>query len=78
VRGAQKHKKDSQVISLFTLLGLTCAKAARKHVGEIDPWCQFHQHSLSSFCTWDRFHQHLFPPHLLKKDEKYFDTGKWC
>jgi len=36
--GAQKRKKDSQVISLFTLLGSTCTKAARKHVGEIDPW----------------------------------------
>ena len=33
---AQKHKKGSQVISLFMLLGSTLAKATRKYVGEID------------------------------------------
>ena len=27
------------------------AKAASKHVGEIDTWSQFHQHSTSSFYT---------------------------
>jgi len=37
VRGAQKCKKDSQVVSLFTLLGSAHAKGARKYVGEIDP-----------------------------------------
>jgi len=36
-RGAQKRKKDSQVISLFTLLGSTSVKAERKYVGEIEP-----------------------------------------
>jgi len=35
--GAQKHKKDSQVFSLFTLLGSTSVKAERKYVGEIEP-----------------------------------------
>jgi len=37
MRGAQKHKKGSQVISLFTLSGSASAKAKRKYVGEIDP-----------------------------------------
>ncbi len=35
-RGTQKRKKDSQVISLFTLSGSTRVKAERKYVGEID------------------------------------------
>jgi len=35
--GAQKRKKDSQVVSLFTLLGSTSVKAERKYVGEIVP-----------------------------------------
>ncbi len=34
--GAQKLKKDSQVVSLFTLLGSTSIKAERKYVGEIE------------------------------------------
>jgi len=37
-RGAQKRKKDSQVISLFMLSGSTSVKAERKYVGEIEPW----------------------------------------
>jgi len=37
VHRAQKYKKDSQVISLFTLSGSEPAKVACKHVGEIDP-----------------------------------------
>jgi len=37
-RGAQKRKKDSQVVSLFTLLGSTSVKAERKYVDEIDTW----------------------------------------
>jgi len=37
VGGAQKRKKDSQVVSLFMLLGSAHAKALLKHVGEIDP-----------------------------------------
>jgi hypothetical protein len=37
-RGAQKRKKDSQVVSLFTLLGSTRVKAEGKYVGEIDSW----------------------------------------
>jgi len=36
-RGAQKRKKDSQVISLFMLSGSTSVKAERKYVGEIEP-----------------------------------------
>jgi len=36
-RGAQKRKKDSQVVSLFTLLGSMSVKAERKYVGEIEP-----------------------------------------
>ncbi len=36
-RGAQKRKKDSQVVSLFTHLGSTSVKAERKYVGEIEP-----------------------------------------
>jgi len=36
-RGVQNHKKDSQVISLFTLSGSAGAKAVPKYVGEIDP-----------------------------------------
>jgi hypothetical protein len=43
MRGAQKRKKDSQVVSLFKLLGSVRAKAARKHVGEIDPRSQSYQ-----------------------------------
>jgi len=35
--GAQKCKKDSQVVSLFTLLGSMSIKAERKYVGEIEP-----------------------------------------
>jgi len=35
--GAQKRKKDSQVVSLFTLLGSMSVKAGRKYVGEIEP-----------------------------------------
>jgi len=42
MRGAQKRKKDSQVINLFTLLGSAHAKAVRKYVSEI-------QHFTSSF-----------------------------
>jgi len=34
---AQKRKRDSQVISLFTLLQSAGAKVAPIHVGEIDP-----------------------------------------
>jgi len=30
------REKDSQVVSLFTLLGSTSVKAERKYVGEID------------------------------------------
>ena len=37
-RGAQERKKDSQVVSLFTLSGSTSVKAERKYVGEIDTW----------------------------------------
>jgi hypothetical protein len=34
MRGAQKHKKESQVIiSIFTLLGFMSVKAERKYVG---------------------------------------------
>ena len=33
---AQKHYKDSEDVSPFTLSGFACAKAAHKHVGEID------------------------------------------
>ena len=36
-RGAQKRKKDSQVISLFMLLGSKSVKAEPKYVGEIEP-----------------------------------------
>jgi hypothetical protein len=32
---AQKHKKDCQVVSLFTLSGSARAKAAHKYVDEI-------------------------------------------
>jgi hypothetical protein len=39
MRGAQKHKKDSQVVSLFTLSGSAYVKDARKYVGEINPQC---------------------------------------
>jgi len=41
-RGAQTRKKDSQVISLFTLLGSTSVKAERKYVGKIEPRCKFY------------------------------------
>jgi len=44
-------KKDSQVVSIFTLSGSTSVKAERKCVGEIDTWSQFHPHSTSSFCA---------------------------
>ncbi len=35
-RGAQKRKKDSQVISLFTLLEYVSVKVECKYVGEIE------------------------------------------
>jgi len=35
--GAQNRKKNSQVVSLFMLLGSTSVKAERKYVGEIEP-----------------------------------------
>jgi hypothetical protein len=31
-------EKDSQVVSIFTLLGSTSVKAERIYVGEIEPW----------------------------------------
>ena len=34
---SQKRKKDRQLKLLFALLGSARVKAARKHVGEIDP-----------------------------------------
>jgi hypothetical protein len=34
-RGAQKRKKDSKVVNLFTLLGSVYANVVRKYVGEI-------------------------------------------
>ncbi len=40
-RGAQKRKKDSQVVSLFTLLGYTSVKAECIYVGEIEPMSDF-------------------------------------
>jgi len=50
-RGAQMREKDSQVVSIFTLLGSTSVKAEHKCVGEIDSWCRFHQQSTSCFCS---------------------------
>jgi len=45
--GVQKHKKDSHVVSLFTLSGSARTKAAHKHVGEIDPrWCYYFKFSI--------------------------------
>jgi len=41
MRGAQKRKKDSQVVSLFTLLGYTSVKAECIYVGEIEPMSDF-------------------------------------
>jgi len=35
---SQKRKNDSEVISHFVFLGSTRVRAARKHIGEIDPW----------------------------------------
>jgi len=37
----------------LTLLGATCIKAVRKHVGEIDPRCQFHQHAFTALTRPD-------------------------
>jgi hypothetical protein len=37
--GAQKRKKDSQVVSLLTLMESARTNAARKYVGEIDTKC---------------------------------------
>jgi len=39
-----------QVMSHFVLLQSTPVKAARKHVGEIDPWCKLHLHFICKFC----------------------------
>jgi hypothetical protein len=41
---------------LFALLGSACVKAACKHVGEIDPWRQFHQHFRSSVFANNHMH----------------------
>ncbi len=51
----QKPKNDSEVIDHFALLGSTHIKAACKHVGEIDPRCQFHQHFISSILRTNLF-----------------------
>jgi len=39
--GAQKRKKDCQIISLFMLSGSTSVKAERKYGGKIDTWYLF-------------------------------------
>jgi len=44
-------KRYWQLDWTLTLLGATGVKAVRKYVGEIEPRCQFHQCSMSSFCT---------------------------
>ena len=46
---SQKVQKDSQLMQLFALLGSACMKTACKHVDEIDPWFQLHQHFTSRF-----------------------------
>jgi len=46
---SQKRNKDSQVVSLFVLLGSACTKAASKMLTFIEIWGQFHQHSMSNF-----------------------------
>jgi len=48
---SQKHKLTDDLTAFFALLGSTRVKAARKHVVEIDPFCQFQQHFMSSFCS---------------------------
>jgi len=37
-------KRYWQLDWILTLLGATRVKAVRKYVGEIEPWCQYHQH----------------------------------
>jgi len=49
--GAQKRKKDSQVVSLFTLLGSTSVKAEYKYVGEIEPGSQLNWFQ-TGFCAF--------------------------
>ncbi len=55
-RRVQKRKKDSQVVSLFTLSGSALTKASSKHVGEIDPlrlarmWGQIDQKKACQRC----------------------------
>jgi len=44
---AQKDINDLTVF--FTLLGYECVKAAHKHVNEINPRHQFHQHFTLAF-----------------------------
>jgi len=43
-------KRHWQLDWILALLGAMGVKAACKHVGEIDPRCQFHQHFVSSCC----------------------------
>jgi len=37
----QSVKIQSSCQYLFVILGTVHIKAARKHVGDIDPWCQY-------------------------------------
>jgi len=43
-------KKDSQAVSLLTLLGSVRTKAARKHAGEIEPRTKFQIYLLFELC----------------------------
>jgi len=47
----QSVRTQSSCQYLFTLLGSTCIKVVHKQVGEINPRCQFHQHSMRSSYT---------------------------
>jgi hypothetical protein len=41
MRGAQKRKRNSEVVNLFTLLGTMCVKAVRKTLMKLSPSVNF-------------------------------------
>jgi hypothetical protein len=51
VSGAQKHKKDSEVLNFFTLLGTTHLKAVHRTLMKLDPGVNFINTLARLFCT---------------------------
>jgi len=61
-------KRNWQLDWILTLLGATGVKAVHKYVGEIEPWCQFHQ------CFTGAFFVRKFVQSQTLKQRKDFCT----